>query len=453
MCAFGKTLFSASLALSPVAAIAIDEYRLDDGIKELGIGVQSPNTNSFAWLNRFVVQPNHETITAVRLAFGGGPAQTNIANGQPVTVYLWDDVNQDGDPSDAWVLASATGVVQGSGTNAYTTIAFSPPVTLTLGRIFFAGAIINYNGQVLVGSLDVDGTDDVQPWPAAFHSFVASSDNGTPVNPNGLALAQGPVASVSSAIFGGSDDATWMIRLNAPPPNTAQLDIDPNPLDFGMVSVGTVFGPVLVKLENIGTANLDIAAITGIPLPFFSPPPAGPMCPSPPFSLLPHEFCTLHYSFGPTATGLHAANVGITSNAPTSPDLLQLMGFGVVGPAPGPLLTPPALDMGQVDVDASSALHTITFTNTGTLDWIVTDVQVTDPSLPPSPFTFTFANCSPPPIVLAPGMSCDLNLVFSPYDHGVFARSYEFVGNTPPGSVVMTLKGKGMLFGDGFEVP
>lgn len=453
MCAFGKTLFSASLALSPVAAIAIDEYRLDDGVKELGIGVLSPSANSFAWLNRFVVQTNHETITAVRLAFGGNPTQINIANGQPVTVYLWDDINQDNDPSDAQVIAWAPGVVQGSGTNAYTTIAFSPPVTLQVGQKFFAGAIINYNGQVLVGSLDRDGTDDVPPRPPALHSFVASSDNGTPVDPNDLAMAQGPVASVSSAIFGGSADATWMIRLNAPPPNTPQLDIDPNPLDFGTVSVGTVFGPVLVKLGNIGTAPLDIAAISGIPLPFFSPPPAGPMCPPPPFSLLPNEFCTLHYSFGPTATGLHAANVGITSNAPTSPDLLQLMGMGVIGPAPGPKLTPASLDLGEVDVDASSALHTITLTNTGTLDWIVNDVQVTDPSLPPSPFTFTFNTCTPPPIILTPGMSCDMDVVFSPYDHGVFARNYEFVGNTPPGSVVMTLKGQGMLFGDGFEVP
>lgn len=453
MCAFGKTLFSASLALCPEAAGAVDEYRLDDGIKESGIGVQSPSANSFAWLNRFVVQPNHETITAVRLAFGAGLAQPNIANGQPVTVYLWDDISQDGNPSDAWVIASAIGTVQGSGTNAYTTIAFSPPVTLQVGRKFFAGAIINYNGQVLVGSLDTDGTDDALPWPAALHSFVASSDNGTPVDPNDLDMAQGPVASVSSAIFGGSADATWMIRLNAPPPNTAQLDIAPNPLDFGNVVVGTNFGPLLVMLRSVGTATLDVTSISAPALPFWAPPPGSGLCPPPPFSLAPGAQCAVHYSIGPTALGPAADVVDIVSNAPSSPDTLALQGMGISGPAPQPTITPASIDLGEVDVGDTSLDIPITIGNFGTADWIVHGFQVTNPSLPASPFVVDTLSCPPLPIILVPGGACDLVARFQPYDHGASARTYELVGNTPPGSVLLTLKGKGMLFGDGFEVP
>ncbi len=453
MCAFGKTILGAFFAILPAAAGAVDEYRLDDGIKELGIGVQSPNANSFAWLNRFVVQTNHETVTAVRLAFGGGAAQPNIANGQPVTVYLWDDVNQDSSPSDAWMIAWAPGTVQGSGTNAYATIAFSPPVTLTAGRIFFAGAIINYSGQVMVGSLDRDGTDDALPWPPAFHSFVASSDNGTPVDPNGLALAQGPVASVSSAIFGGTGDATWMIRLNAPPPNTPQLEIDPDPLDFGSVVVGTNFGPLLVMLRSVGTAALDVTAISAPLLPFWAPPPGGGLCPPPPFSLAPGAQCAVHYSFGPTALGLAAGSVDIVSNAATSPDTLQLLGLGVAGPAPQPTITPSAVDLGEIDVGDTSPDIPVTIGNFGTADWIVYGFQVTDPSLPASPFVVDTLSCSPLPIILPPGGSCDLVVRFQPYDHGIRTREYELVGNTPPNTALLTLKGRGMLFGDGFEMP
>lgn len=451
MRAFGRRVIGFLLALISTQALAIDEYRLDDGVKELGIGVQSTGTNSIAWLNRFVVQPGNATITAVRVAFGGSLAQSNIANGSLVSVYLWYDPNQDGNPVDALLLESGVGLVQGSGTNAFATYPLNAPVSLTVGDIFYAGAIVNYSGQLLVGSLDVDGTDDVNPYPPSFHSFVASSNNGTPVSPTALGTAQGPVASVSSAIFGGSGDANWMVRLNAPPPSTPQLAINPNPLDFGQVVVGTVFGPLLTMLTNVGTANLDITAISSAPLPFFSPPPGSGLCPAPPFTLPPSAQCAIHFSFGPTATGLSAANVSITSNAPTSPDTLQLTGFGITGPAPQPSITPLAIDMGEVDVEGVSLPATVTLENSGTADWAVNSIQPTVAG--PSPFTFVFSTCPPLPFLVLPGASCTLDILFQPTVHGINVRTFEFVGNTPPGTVLLQLRGKGMLFGDGFDGP
>lgn len=450
MSTFGKLIVGASLAVAPMAAVAIDEYRLDDGLKESGIGVvYVGNDLSFAWLNRYVVQPGFETITGVRIAFGGSLAQTNISNGQLLTAYLWADPNQDGNPDDALVVASKTGAVRNSGTNLLATFTFPTPYpVLPVGTIFFAGAIVTYGSQVLVGSLDVDGTDDVIPYPAAFHSFVAFSDNGVPVDPNAMALAQSPVDSVSNEFYGGADDATWMIRVNAP--NSAALDISDNPLDFNFVPVGTTFGPLLTELTNVGTSPLTISAISMPSQPFFAPPPGTGICPTPPFSLGPGLKCALHYSFSPTVPGLAADSIYIDSNAPSSPDTLDLIGFG-----DGPLanVSPSSHHFGEVDVEAVSATLTLNLLNSGTVDWIIGNMQVSDPSLPPSPFHLSTGTCGALPITLHPSTGCDLLFRFVPTRFGPDQRTYQLVDNTYSGMTVFDLMGTGTLFGNGFEGP
>lgn len=451
MSTFGKLIVGASLGMTPIAAPAIDEYRLDDGVKELGIGVQSTGSNSIAILNRFVAQPGFTTITGVRVAFGGSLAQTNISNGSPLMAYLWIDANQDGDPDDAVVIGSVPGTVQGAGTNTLTTYTFpSPSPVLSAGSIFFAGVIVNYSGQVLVGSLDTDGTDDTVPYLPAFHSFVASSDNGMPVDPAALALAQGPVDAVSTAIFGGLGDATWMIRLNAPAPGIPLLNINPNPLDFNFVPVGATFGPLLSELTNVGSSTLNIAAISAPSLPFFAPPPGAGICPTPPFSLGPGLKCALHYSFAPTAPGFAANTIIIDSNAPSTPDTLDLIGFG-----DGPLanVNPASHDFGEVDVEAVSGTLTLALENSGTTNWVINSIQVSDPTLPPSPFQISTGSCGSLPITLPPSAICDLLARFMPARFGPDQRTYQLVDNTFSGITSFGLLGTGTLFGHGFESP
>ena len=213
-------------ALASSQASAQDEYRLDDGVKETGIGIQSGGSNSFAWLNTFTAEAGAEVITAVNLSFGSGLLGNNIANNTPVSVYIWGDFNQDGNPNDAFLMESGTGFIQGSGTNAFTSYALTNSVSFVPGTTFFAGAIVNYTGQHEVASLDTDGTDDIFNYPAMNHSWIAGGANGSVVDPNFLNFAQLPLDSVSNALYQGNDDATWMIRLNGtsiPSPGTITL--------------------------------------------------------------------------------------------------------------------------------------------------------------------------------------------------------------------------------------
>jgi len=430
--------------LAPRAVRAIDEYRLDDGVKEIGIGVQSTGSNSFAWLNRFVVQPGLETISAVRVVYGGGALQTNIGNGQPLTLYVWADPNQDGDPSDAFVLASVPGTVDFTGTNAFNTYTLPAPLTLTAGQIIFAGGIVNYSGQVLVGSLDRDGTDSIPPYLPNDQSFVASSGNGVPVNPGALNLAQLPVASVRSAIFAGNDDATWMIRLNALVTGAAVLSITPNPIDFGLVDVGTIAGPRSATLTSGGTLTLSVFSIGAPGAPFQNAP--GGTCPATPFLLPPGLDCTVVFDFAPTVPGAVAQTLAIVSNAATSPDDLVLTG---TGGGPLPVLTPAGIDFGAIDIGALSPVETMLVLNAGTAPWNVTGLSTPGP--PPPAYIVLMGSCGPFPFVLAPGQSCDLQFVFAPVSHGLHVQSYELIGNAPPGSARFQLRGVGTLFDDGFD--
>lgn len=215
--AFCAMITAAALGMVIAPASAEDEYRLDDGGKEAGIGIQATGSNSIAWLNTFTAEVGSETINDVRIAFGAGLAGSNIPNGTLVDIYIWADPNQDGNPSDAFVLESITGLVQGSGTNAFTTFSLLNSQTFSVGESFFAGAIINYNGQLEVASIDEDGTDAFINYPPMNHSWIAGSGNGVAVNPNLMGGAQLGLESVSNALYGGASDATWMIRLNAVP--------------------------------------------------------------------------------------------------------------------------------------------------------------------------------------------------------------------------------------------
>ena len=317
-------------------ARASDEYRLDDGVKESGIGLHPASDYSIAWLNRFVIQPGHETIHSVNVVFGGGIASTNIPNGSPVTVFILYDTQQDGVPDHDVLLAQASGVVANSGNNAFNRYALTSPLPLQAGDVIFAGAIVTYSGEPSVASIDRDGTDDATPYPPNDHSFLASNWRApiAAVDPTHLAWADTPVATVRTALYGGTGDGNWMIRLDASAPG-----------------------------------------------------------------------------------------------------------------APLPVLTPTAFDFGDIDI-GSTATTQVNLRNAGTATWHILLHVLTPPS---SPFQVLDGTCGPVPRQLVPGQACDLDVVFAPTRHGVHALTVELAGNTPPGSAMFTVKGRGTLFADGFD--
>jgi hypothetical protein len=108
--------------------------RIDDGTAEevRGFGARS---DIFA-LNSFNAIPSGVLVNSVRIAWGSPLLPGFFPNGSQVTVYLWDDPNGDGDPSDANVLASVDGVVSAADTNTFVPYRFGAPVLVSTARFF-----------------------------------------------------------------------------------------------------------------------------------------------------------------------------------------------------------------------------------------------------------------------------------------------------------------------------
>lgn len=156
----------------------LNEYMHDDGVAENTIGLTSGG--AIAWATQFNALSGSNTIVGMDVAFG-----TPLSlNGAPVTAYLWADPNQDGNPNDAVVLASAAGVISGANAtvpiNSPTFVSFAfTPTTLPVGASFFLGVVMNGQaaGQFPAAIDQNSGTPLGRTWAG----FVTG---GGPFNPN-----------------------------------------------------------------------------------------------------------------------------------------------------------------------------------------------------------------------------------------------------------------------------
>ncbi|MBY6204052.1 IPTL-CTERM sorting domain-containing protein [Halomonas denitrificans] len=117
------------------------------------------------------------------------------------------------------------------------------------------------------------------------------------------------------------------IDLSGTGVGTPTVGLSTNDVDFGTISLG-VGGTALVTLTNTGTVPLDISSITD-PAPPFSltfGTRGATLCSNPPFTLSPSASCDLQVGFDPVASGAYASSFDILSNAPSSPDTVNLQG-------------------------------------------------------------------------------------------------------------------------------
>ncbi|MBK7875355.1 MAG: hypothetical protein IPJ77_06335 [Planctomycetes bacterium] len=80
-------------------------------------------------------------VSSISVAWGApfAPAANNPANGGTATVAIWDDPNDDGDPTDAVLVQQQTATIAFTGTDTLELTPLSPPVAMT--GVFFIGAV------------------------------------------------------------------------------------------------------------------------------------------------------------------------------------------------------------------------------------------------------------------------------------------------------------------------
>ena len=168
-------LLLAALIILTAPFIQGSILRIDDGTAEEVRGFGSAS-DIFA-LNSFNV-PGGVLVNSVPIAWGSPLLPGFFPNGSQVTVYLWDDPNGDGDPSDANVLASVDGVVSAADTNTFVTYSFGAPVLVSTAR-FFVGF------RATVTNVQYPAAADSNGRLRRHRSFIAQFDPGEG-DPNNL---------------------------------------------------------------------------------------------------------------------------------------------------------------------------------------------------------------------------------------------------------------------------
>ncbi len=171
---------------------------IDDGSSEDSIGFTSGG--ELICLNEFAVIPGDQIITNVSLAWGSPVLPDPTLNGLPYTAILWSDPNGDGSPTDAVVLATASGVIANEGTNTFITTNF-PPTTVTTAN-FFVGFFISHGAGQFPAAFDETAPS------YSNRSYVAGGTTGDiyDLNDNDL-----PVAPIENYGLIGN----WLIRADA----------------------------------------------------------------------------------------------------------------------------------------------------------------------------------------------------------------------------------------------
>lgn len=98
-------------------------------------------------------------------------------NGMPVTIGIWSDPNNDGNPNDAVLIGSVAGTIQNANTDTYVTYTFATPGTVgSAGASFFAGDVTPAfsGGQLFYEGIDTDNS--------AGHSYLAAMSSGAPAD-------------------------------------------------------------------------------------------------------------------------------------------------------------------------------------------------------------------------------------------------------------------------------
>jgi hypothetical protein len=215
-----------------------DTYAIDDGTME--------NAFSFATPNHTIANQydagGGRVIGAIAVAFNDSMQQ-----GDPVTVYLWDDPNNDGLPADAVLLASAGGVIGASSINNAklgTAIFDVFPITPTaVSGSFFVGAATSTGG------------------------FPATIDSTAPVLNRGWMTSALGTINGAQVVIGGN----LMVRARFSSDANANdvPDSCENPEDFGAPQEFIAFGePGVHAVGDLdGNGTIDVLAVIPDPNP------------------------------------------------------------------------------------------------------------------------------------------------------------------------------------------
>ena len=228
--------------------------------------------------------------------------------------------------------------------------------------------------------------------------------------------------SLNDVVFNGNTGAIVIgdagtIRQSAPTPS-----VSPTSLSFGNVNVGS--SPTLsITVNNIGIAPLTVSNITSDDGEFVPDITA--------FVVAVGGSQTVNVTFTPTSAGPRAATLTIIHNGVPNPITVPMTGTGTgttIGISTG------SLGFGNVVILASRALS-LTVTNTGGADLVVSSITSDDGQFVPDVTTFT----------IVPGSSQDVIVTFTPATPGSRSGTLTITHNATGSPSTVSMAGDGVV--------
>jgi hypothetical protein len=206
----GAGTFGISMLTEPPCGI------YDDAVSENSIGNVA---SDFLWMTHFECLGDVDQVSVVygSLALAGLPGA--LPDGTAVTVGIWDDPNNDGDPTDAVLLHSQAELSANVDTDIYNDYTIAPPVVVSGSA--FVGVMVNIPAGIYPTSLDEGAVAGINGGNSWFCYDAAAA-----LDLNNLAAASNPPED--SATFLGYS-ASHLIRATG----TVIPDQLGTPLCFG----------------------------------------------------------------------------------------------------------------------------------------------------------------------------------------------------------------------------
>lgn len=206
---------------------------------------------------------------------------------------------------------------------------------------------------------------------------------------------------------------------------TPSFSLSKTDLSFGTVTVGSTSAAQVVTVSNSGNTALVISSISA----------SGDFTESNTCSatLKKHADCTLSVSFRPASSGARTGAVTIHDNAPGSPHQISLAGSGVQL-SPQAVVSPNALQFGDLTVQTQSATQSLTLTNTGGAPLTISDISASG----------DFSQTSTCGSSLASGLNCAIQISAKATSVGSRLGTLTITDNAPGSPHTVALSSNGL---------
>ncbi len=289
--------------------------------------------------------------------------------------------------------------------------------TAALGPITFSatGAFTVTPGTCTSGgSVAAGGSCTVN---VAFRPTITGAASGT------LTLAHNASPATTSVALSGTGVA-------APAPVAS---VSSSALTFASTAVGARSVAQTLTLTNSG--NAPLGPLGWSTLGDFSA--AAGTC-SLGNSLAAGASCTISLTFAPTAVSSASGRLTLTHNASPSSTIVTLSGAGIAAPAPIALINVSTLSFATTSVGASSAVQTVTLSNSGNAALVLSTLTSANAAFP-----ITGGSCTAG-LSVAAGNSCTVIVRFNPSAVGASTGTLVLAHNANPNSNSVALMGTGI---------